>query len=102
MLAQVPRQILHGCVKLKKFIDASFAQTDSYILELSLSRVFRIFPLPCMYQARQTPERFVVKPEHLTNFARRRSPAISDHVRRHGCAKFSIALVNILNRPLTL
>src|SRR5438128_10563838 len=55
-----------------------------------------------MHQARQTPEHFIIKPERLADFARRRSAAISDHVRGHRRAKFSIALVNVLNHALAL
>src|SRR6185437_16848254 len=44
----------------------------------------------------------VVKTQRLANFASCRTAAISDHVRRHGCAEFPIALVNILDRALAL
>src|SRR5205085_8296969 len=47
-------------------------------------------------------ERFVIKPEHLADFARCRSPSIRDDVRSHCRAKFSVALINILNRAFTL
>ncbi len=55
-----------------------------------------------MHQSGQTAKRVVIKAERFANFARRRAAAISDDVCRHRRAKFSVALVNILNRALAL
>ena len=102
MLSQMTRQILHGLVKLKEFPDASIMQIESRIFELTCGRVLRIFPLPRVDQARQTSQRFVIKAQHLANFARSRSPTISNHVRSHRGAQFSITFIDILNRALAL
>ena len=102
MLAQVARQILHRLIKLKEFPDAPVAQIQSRIFELPLTRVFRIFPFPTVDQSRQTTESFIIKSEHLADLTRGRTPAISNHVRRHRRAQLSIALINILNCPLAL
>src|SRR5207245_3122256 len=40
--------------------------------------------------------------EYFADFARRRTPAISDHVCGHRRAKLAVTLVNVLNRPLAL
>src|SRR5258708_36916451 len=102
MLAQVPRQVLHGLVKLKELSDAPIAQIQARVLELARGRVLRILPFPGMHQTRQTPESLFINPEHFTDFARRRTSTISDHVRGHRRAQLAVPLVNILNRALAL
>src|SRR3979409_678546 len=102
MLTQVPRQILHGPVKLKKLSDAPIAQIQARVLELARGRVLRILPFPGMNQTRQTPESLFIKPEPFTNFARGRTSTISDPVRGHRRAQLAVPLVNILNRAFAL
>src|SRR5205807_4103966 len=102
VLTQMTRQILHGKIQLKEFLDTSIAQVQSRIFKLALSRVLRIFPLPRVHQTRQTSERLIIKAESLADFACCRSPSIRDDVRCHCCAKFSVALINILNRAFAL
>ena len=72
------------------------------IAKLPLERVVRVLVFPRAHQARQAVERFRIERKRLANFARRRTPAIGDDVRRHRRAQFSVALVHILNRALAL
>src|SRR5712692_1525740 len=102
MLTQMSWQVLNGRIKLEELFNATVVQVQARILELTLGRILRIFPLPRMDETRQTPDGFFVKPKHFANFARRRTPAISDHVRGHRRAQFPVAFVNILNRALAL
>ncbi len=55
-----------------------------------------------MDQTGETAKCFFVKIEHLAHFARRRTSAISDDIRGHRRAEFSVALVNVLNRVFAL
>src|SRR6185503_10716214 len=102
MLAEVTRQILDQLIKLKKLFDARLAQVQTRIAKLSLARVVWIFPFPRVNESGESCQCFVVEVEHLADFTCSRAPAISDNVRGHGRAEFSIALVNVLNRLLTL
>src|SRR5215216_923815 len=102
MLAEVARQILDHLIKLEELFNSRLAQIKASFAKLSLGGVVWIFPFPPVYECRETCKRFVVKVEHLPDLARGRAPAISDDVRGHRGAEFSVALVNVLNRLLTL
>src|ERR1044072_8919724 len=102
MLSEVARQILDHLIKLEELFDARLAQIHTSFAKLSLGGVVWIFPFPLVYQCRETCKRLVVEVEHLPNLARGRAPAISDDVRGHRRAEFSVALVNVLNRLLGL
>src|ERR1041385_3736714 len=102
MLAEVPRQVLHQLIKLKELFDARLAQIQTGIAKLSLAGVVWIFPFPRVHEAGEACQRFIVEVEHLADFTCGRAPAISNDVRRHRRAEFSITLVNVLNRLLTL
>src|SRR6185369_1222301 len=102
MLAEMARQILDHLIKLEELFDARLAQIETRVAKLSLAGIARIFPFKRVDQRRETCERFVVEVEHLPDFARGRAPTISDDIRGHRRAEFSVALVNVLNRLLAL
>src|SRR5678816_1885866 len=102
MLAQVARQALRLLVKLEEFSDARLAQIQTGGAKLSLIGIVWIFPFPPVYECRETRKRFVVEIEHLPDFTHGRAPAISDDIRSHRRAEFSVALVNVLNGLLAL
>src|SRR5215212_2092093 len=102
MLAQVTREVLHQLIKLKEFFDARLVQIQTRIAKLSLAGIVWILPFPRVDERGETCKRFLVEIEHLPDFARGRAPTISDDVCGHRCSEFSVALVNVLNRPLAL
>src|SRR3954469_4887320 len=102
MLAQVTRQVLHALIKFEKLFDARLAQIQTCVAKLSFAGIVRVFPFPRVDECSETRERFVVKVERLSDFTRGRAPAISDDVRSHRRAMFSVALVNVLDCLLAL
>ncbi len=98
----MPRQILDALAKLDEFLDARMLDVEAGIAAMALKAIAIVFEFPSVHQIGESPERFEIKRKRLPNFARRRAPAICDHVRRHRCAEPSIALVNILNGALSL
>src|SRR6185369_1033062 len=102
MLAEVARQILDHLIKLEELFDSRLAKIQTSVAKLSLAGIVWIFPFPRVDERRQTCKRLVVEVEHLPDLARGRAPAISDDVRGHRRAEFSVALVNVLNRLLAL
>src|SRR6185369_6970657 len=102
MLAEVARQILDHLIKLEELLDSRLAQIQTCVTKLPLAGIVRIFPFKRVDERRQTRKRFVVEIEHLPDFARGRAPTISDDIRGHRRAEFSVALVNVLNRLLAL
>src|SRR5215510_13044083 len=102
MLAEMARQILDLLIELKELFDSRLAQIQPCVAKLSLVGIVRIFPFKRMDQRGETCKCFVVEVEHLPDFARGRAPTISDDIRSHRGAEFSVALVNILNCLLAL
>src|ERR1041385_6845171 len=102
MLAQVTRQVLHELIKLKELFDARLTQIQTRVAKLSFAGIVWIFPFPRVDERGETRKCFFVEVERLPDFARGRTPAISDDVCGHRGPMFSIALVNVLNRLLAL
>ncbi len=95
-------KVLGRNVKLEEFLDPRIRQIEPRIAELALGCVIGILPLPGSYKTRKAGNGFFVEAERLAYFASRRTPAISNHVSGHRGAARAVALVNVLNHPLTL
>ena len=102
MLPQVPRQILHGLVQLQKFAYARILQVQVGVAEMPFGRIAGVLPFPRPHQARQAIQRHHLKSQRFAHLARRRLPAIGNHIGRHGRAQLAVALVDILNGALPL
>ena len=102
VLPQMTRQVLHRDAKLEELAHARMPQVKAGIVKLPLQRVAGIFVFPRAHQPSQTIESFTIKAKRLANLARRRAPAIGDDIGRHRRAKFSVALINVLNSALAL
>src|SRR5262245_46726957 len=96
------RQILRGDVQLEEFPDSRICQIEPGIAKLSFGCVIGILPLPGPDKAREPTEGFFIEAQHLAYLARRRTSAISDYVCGHRSAVLNVALINVLNRALTL
>src|ERR1700733_12550157 len=96
------RQILHHLAKFKKFADALVRRIETGVMKLPLERIVCVLVFPRAHQTSQAVEGLWIERKRLADFARCRASAISDDVRRHRRAQFSVPLVNILNRALPL
>ena len=60
------------------------------------------FPGAAAGEFRNASQRFFVKAERFAHIANGRPAAIRDHIRGHGRAQFSVALIDVLNGELTI
>src|ERR1041384_1901271 len=102
MLAQVSRQILSGNIKLEEFLDPRIRQIEPGIAKLALGCVVGILPFPGPDETRKPRDGLFIEASRLTDFARRRPPAISNHIRGHRGATCAVALINMLNHSFAL
>ena len=98
----MPRQILDHQAEIEKFADQRMSRIEAGIVKLAGERVVCIFIFPGAHQAGQAIERFRLEGQSFADFARRRTPAIGDHVGGHGRAQFSVAFVDVLNGAFAL
>src|SRR4051794_5335571 len=78
------------------------SQVKTSIAELASERVFGSFVFPRSDYRCETAERFIVEAHSLPDFARGKTSAIGNNVRRHGRAQFPVTLIDVLNDTLPL
>src|SRR5882724_4268846 len=96
------RQVLHSHIQLAEFLDVQVAQVEPGVPELALGCVIRILPFKSAHQTRKPGDRLFIEAHRLAYFARRRTPAIGDHVCGHRRAVCAVALIDVLNYTLAL
>src|SRR5271167_468409 len=95
------RQTLNPHGKLKIFCDTRMPDIKTCIVKRMCHRVCLASPLPMTDKARKPAERFLIAAQCFANLACCGLATISNDVRRHGCTKFTIALIDVLNGLFT-
>src|SRR6266568_3134523 len=100
MLAKVSRQTINRLIQPNESRHARMflRQTSLFDLRLEIERVRKIAVREQMREAIQNARR---KIERLPDLARSAAAAITDYVRGHGRAVFSVAAINFLNDRFT-
>src|SRR5207253_11132646 len=100
MLAEMPRQSVNRLIQTdeRRHSRMRFRQTGLLDLRLQIERVREIAVREQMREAIENARR---KIERFANLACGAAPAITDHVRSHGRAMFSVAPINFLNDRFT-
>ena len=102
VLAKVTRKVKHPNRKFKIFCNPGMMKIETGILELLLHCVGRALPLPGADQLRQSFRGLDVEAERFAGLASRGLASVSDDVGAHSRAKLAIALVDVLDCPLTV
>src|SRR6266576_1212450 len=71
-------------------------------MKLMLRRIGCIPPSPGVHQAGQLVQSLAIEAQYFSDFARRRTATVGNHVRGHRCAQLPVALVHVLNGFFTL
>ena len=102
MLPQMARQILQVRHDIDEIPHPVILRIQSRLPKPPLRFFVATRPAPSRRQTRNLIQRLDIEPQHLARLARRELSAIRDHVRRHGRAVLSVALIHILDRPFPL
>src|ERR1700677_2123900 len=102
MLAEMPRQVLNTHAKLEIFVDMRMLDIEARMEKGVFQGVILPLPFPLRNQAGKAPQGFSIEAHRLSHFTCRRLAAIGNYVCRYRGAKLPVAMVDVLDRLLTL